>query len=316
MPDVVIGVDVSKRWLDVSLAGGRARRVEMEAGALAALAAEAQERGALVVFEATGAYDAPLREALEAADVAYARVNPAQARPAQARAFAQGCGILGKTDAVDARVLAEMGARLDLSPTEPLAPARRALRSLAVRRRQLVEMRKQELARRDGLGPSPMQASIERHIAWLDGEVAALDSDIAALTAADPEISACARLLRSAPGVGPVVAAALLADCPELGKLGRRQLAKIAGLAPLARDSGQYKGARAIRGGRPDLRARLYNAAFSACRCDPEFKALRTRLTAEGKPFKAIIITAAHKLLRRLNAMIKSGQPYAPQPSP
>lgn len=307
MPDFVIGVDVSRRWLDVSFGGSRARRVEMEAGALADLAAEAAGRSALVVFEATGSYELPLREALEAAGVSYARVNPARAR-----AFAQSCGILGKTDAVDARVLAGMGARLELPLTEPLAPARRALRSLAVRRRQLVEMRKQELTRCDGLGPSSMRASALRHIAWLDGEVAALDAEIAALTAADPEIDACARLLRSAPGVGPVVAATLLTDCPELGKLGRRQLASLAGLAPLARDSGQYRGQRAIRGGRPDLRARLYNAAFCACRCDPEFKALRARLTAEGKAFKSIIIIAAHKLLRRLNAMMKSGQPYSP----
>lgn len=307
MPDFVIGVDVSRRWLDVSFAGGKAQRLEMEAGALAALACEAQERGALVVFEATGSYDAPLREALEAAGVAYARVNPARAR-----AFAEGCGIGGKTDAVDARILSEMGKRLDLPLTEPLAPARRALGTLAARRRQLVETRKQELTRRDGLAPSAARDSVERHIAWLDEEVAGIEAEIAALIAADPGIEAEARLLRSAPGVGPVVAATLLADCPELGKLGRRQIARLAGLAPLARDSGQYRGQRAIRGGRSELRARLYNAAVSACRCDAEFKALRSRLAAQGKHFKAIMITAAHKLLRRLNFMMKTRQPYKP----
>ena len=310
MPDVVIGVDVSKRWIDVSVGGAKARQLDMEADTLALFAAQARQQGALVVFESTGSYDAPLRAALEAAGVLYARVNPAQAR-----AFAQGCGILGKTDAVDARALAEMGKRLDLVPTVPLPPARRALKALAARRRQLVDTRKQELARCDAGSDAFVRASLDAHLAWLGAEIARVEAALREAIRADRDLAAAERLLRSAPGVGPVVAAALLSQQPELGQAGRRSQAALAGLAPLARDSGQRRGTRAISGGRPELRALLYLAALTAIRCDPEFAATHARFLAAGKAFKQSVIACANKLLRRLNAMLKSGQPYTAQNS-
>jgi transposase len=311
MAECVIGVDVSKRWIDVSVGGGKARRIEMEAGALAGFAREAKAQDALVVFEATGGYDAPLCAALEAVEAAYARVNPAQAR-----SFAQSCGIRGKTDAVDARMLAGMGARLDLVPTLPLPPARRALKALAARRRQLVEARKQELARLDTVGDAAIRASLLAHGDWLGAEIARIEAAMREAIREDRALAAAERLLRSAPGVGPVVAAALLSQQPELGQAGRRSQAALAGLAPLARDSGQRRGTRAISGGRPELRALLYLAALTAIRCDPEFAATHARLMAAGKAFKQSVIACAHKLLRRLNAMLKTGQPYAPQSTP
>lgn len=311
MPEVVIGVDVSKRWIDVSVGGAKARRLEMETEVLAALAVQARQQGALVVFEATGSYDAPLREALEAAGASYVRVNPAQAR-----AFAQGCGTSCKTDAVDARALAEMGKRLDLAPTVPLPPARRALKALAARRRQLVDTRKQELARCDAGNDAIARASLDAHLDWLNAEIARIEAALREAIRADRDLAAAERLLRTAPGVGPVVAAALLSQQPELGQADRRSQAALAGLAPLARDSGQRRGTRAISGGRPELRALLYLAALTAIRCDPEFAATHARFMAAGKAFKQSIIACAHKLLRRLNAMLKSGKPYTPQNTP
>jgi hypothetical protein len=202
--------------------------------------AEAAAReGARVVFEATGGYDRPLAAALAAAGVAYAKVNPAQARQ-----FARAIGVAAKTDRVDAGVLAEMGARLELAPAMPVTPARRELQALATRRRQLVGMRKQELTRSQQTQDPLAGASIARAIAFFDCEIKELDDRIAAAVAAEPELAEPARRLRTMPGVGPVIAAGLLAELPELGHLDRRAIAALAGLSPVADDSGHRRGRR------------------------------------------------------------------------
>jgi transposase len=197
MPQTIIGVDVAKDWIDTQEFGGGAARLAMEPKVLRRFARGAARAGALVVFEASGGYDRPLRAALEAAGAGFSRVNPGRAGQ-----FARATGRLAKTDRVDARVLAEMGARLDLAPGTLLSPARRALQGLAARRRQLVEMRKQEVTRRQQIAEREVVCSIGRHVRLLDREVAGLDARIAGLVAVEQELAPVERRLRTAPGVG------------------------------------------------------------------------------------------------------------------
>jgi transposase len=309
MPRQIVGVDVAKDWIDTQPLGGRPERIAMAQAALAAFAADAARAGALVVFEASGGYDRPLAAALEAAGAAHVRVDPARAR-----AFARASGRRAKTDRIDAAMLAEMGARLDLAETEPLSPARRALKTLAARRRQLVAMRKAERTRLRQVEQGFARASIERMLALLDAEIVALEAETAALVAREPELAAPTALLASAPGVGKVVAATLVAELPELGRRDRRRIAALCGLAPVARDSGRREGGRTIAGGRPVVRAALYIAALQASIRDPGLAAFRNRLEAAGKKPKQAIIAVAHKLLVMLNAMLRTGQPFVPSP--
>jgi transposase len=307
MAQMVIGVDVAKDWIDARPRGGKIERIAMEEEALRRFAERAVQEGARVVFEATGGYDRPLAAALAEAGVAYARVNPAQARQ-----FARATGVAAKTDRVDAGVLAEMGARLELAPVVPLSPARRELQALATRRRQLVGMRKQELTRKQQTQDPLAQASISRVIAFFDSEIKDLDARIAAAVAADPALVEPARRLRTAPGVGPVIAVGLLAELPELGRLDRRAIAALVGLAPMADDSGHRRGRRTIGGGRAIPRSLLYIAALHASRHDPGFRAFRARMQANGLTVKQALVATARKLLTVLNAMLRSGTDFIP----
>ncbi len=307
MQECVVGVDVSKHRLDVFDPRGGGGQVANEAVALESCAAGLARQRAFVVFEATGRYAWPLRDAPEAAGAAYHCANPAQARH-----FARACGVIGKTDRVDARLLASMGSTLALRPTAVLSGKRRRIKALGTRRRQLVDMKTQEKTRLHEVEPF-LREGIGLHIAWLSREIARLDTQIARETRADPELAAQQKLLLSAPGVGPVVAAALAAELPELGQLDRRKIAALAGLAPIARDSGTRTPVRRIGGGRPYLRSMLYLAALQASRRCDRFIAFRERLQAKGKTPKQAIIAVARKLLTTLNAMLKTNTPFAPE---
>lgn len=310
MTRTYIGVDVSKRWIDVfDPASGRSR-VAMESKALRAFVRSLADRDVIVTLEASGGYETPLVLALEAAGAAYARVNPARARH-----FARSIGQAAKTDRVDARMLAEMGARLELDPTEPLAPARRALKALAARRRQLVEMRKQEDTRLHQAPDHLVARSIRRMIVSLNRQIAWVEKEVAARIAQDREIAADIARLQQAPGIGPVVATTLIAELPELGQLSRRQIAALAGLAPVARESGQRDPTRKIGGGRPTPRAMLYLAALQASRFSQPFKTFRARLEARGRTPKQAIIAVARKLLTVLNAMLRDNVDYRSSPA-
>lgn len=305
MAQACIGVDVSKDWIDVWERGNGHARLANAPRDLLRFARDAAGRGVLVTFEATGSYDRALRAALDAAGVVYARVNPRQARD-----FARAMGLVGKTDRVDARMLGEMGARLALRRSEATPPARRALQALTARRRQLVEARKQETCRLKQAADAFLCRSHRRQIAVLTREIARVEAEIEALTERDPELAAAARRLRTAPGVGPVAAATLIAEMPELGTLDRRAAAALAGLAPVARDSGRRRPAREIAGGRPTVRSILYLAALAASRRHPRFKAFRDRLEGRGKCKKAAIVAVARKLLTCLNSMLRDSQDF------
>lgn len=242
---------------------------------------------------------------LEAGEVRFSRVNPRQARD-----FARAMGVIGKTDRVDARMLVELGARLRPAATQPLAAARRALQAQTMRRRQLVEIRKQEATRLHQTVDRQVRADITSLIAVLDRRIAKVEAQMPALVKADPEMQAVDRRLQTAPGVGPIMAATLLAEMPELGQLDRRRIAALAGLAPIARDSGKRVGPRSIGGGRPIVRTILYLAALQASRRSATFRDFRQRLQLAGKPTKTALIAIARKLLVTLNAMLAAGADY------
>ncbi|MEQ9159092.1 MAG: IS110 family transposase [Roseovarius sp.] len=306
MPQDVIGVDIAKDWIDVFfLSARRAERVPMATAELRAFAARA--RGALVVFEASGGYEHPLAEALDAADVTYARVNPRQARE-----FARATGRLAKTDRVDARVLAEMGRALALRPTPPADPGRARLAGLMGRRDDLGAMLRAEMARLRQARDASVRRDIGSMIALLRRRIGKLEAEIAAVIGADEALSDRSRLLRTMPGVGPLLAASLLARLPELGRLDRRAIASLAGLAPHACDSGRFRGKRRIWGGRAEVRRTLYLAGFIASRYDPALRAFRRKLQEAGKPAKLAIVACARKLLTVLNAMLRDQREHRP----
>jgi transposase len=304
MPQNVIGVDVAKEWIDVHcLDSGVSRHIKTTPKSLKAFAAACA--GALVVFEASGGAERPLAEALAAAGVAYARVNPRQARE-----FARAAGRLAKTDTVDAAILARMGRALNLAPTPPPETARVRLAELVARRDDLTEETAREAMRLQLARDSFVRDDIASLIRLLKKRIARIETEIAALIAAEERFAQTEQRLRSAPGVGPIVAASLIARLPELGHLSRGAIANLAGLAPHACDSGHMRGKRHIWGGRKEVRKSLYQAAFIATRYDPALKALRTRLQTAGKPFKVAIIAVARILLTQLNAIIREKRNY------
>lgn len=304
MPQPVIGCDLSRAFLDLcDLPSGRTQRIPNTRDAIAEWA-ETLAPDILVVFEATSGCDDILIAVLTERAHPFSRVNPRQARE-----FARATGVLAKTDRVDARVLAQMGAALDLPVTRPISPARATLADFLRRRRQLLDMRKAEKLRLHSAGHDDIAEQIDAMIALLSTQISVLDQRIKALIAADHALAEQAALMRAVPGIGPTVLAILLGELPELGTLCRRKIASLAGLAPHARESGTWKGARRIWGGRRKVREALYIAALSASRRVPALIAMRDRMRAKGKAPKTILIAVARQLLVILNAMIQKRQP-------
>ncbi|HQT07373.1 MAG TPA: IS110 family transposase, partial [Polaromonas sp.] len=233
--------------------------------------------------------------------------------PRQARDFAKATGRLAKTDRVDAAMLAAF-AKAIRPQARPLKDEQtRSLDEMVSRRRQLIANRVQETLRLDTAGTKPMQKSLKAHIAWLDKRIAEIDADLSRRLRASDVWRAKDDLLRGIPGVGAVTTVTLLAKCPELGTLNRREIAALAGVAPLANDSGKHHGKRFVWGGRADVRAVLYMATISAMRCNPGMKVFATRLRQAGKPPKVVIVACMRKLLTIMNAMVKNSEPWAPK---
>jgi transposase len=300
-----VGIDVSKLHLDIfDEAIGASERIANATQAITQLVAR-WRCDVLVVFEATGVYDLELREALRQAGVRFARINPARARD-----FARASGQLAKTDPIDARMLAAFARAMKPATEQVATPARNALARLAKRRDQLVSMRAQEKNRRSEAEDRAMAERIGRLIGILDDEIAEIEAEISALIKAEQEIAEDAQLMRSLPGIGPVACMQLLAQMPELGRVGPKQVAALAGLAPFNVDSGAYRGKRKIGGGRKRVRDALYMAALNAVRRADPFKAFYTRLRGAGKPAKLALIAVARKLLTVLNAMMRDRKPY------
>jgi transposase len=254
----------------------------------------------LVVLEATGGYERAAVAALAAAGLPVVVANPRQVRD-----FARATGQLAKTDQVDAAILALFAERIHPEPRPLADEATQALHAVLARRRQLLEMLVAERNRLPHAAP-PVRRDVQAHIHWLERRVRELDRDLDAQIQRSPVWRAKENLLRSAPGVGPVVSRTLLGALPELGTLTHKELAALAGLAPRARDSGRWRGHRHITGGRAAVRAALYMAALVATRHNPTIRPFYERLLAAGKPKKVALTACMHKLLTILNAMVHS----------
>ena len=298
-----VGVDVCKQHLDVCL-GATAQRVANDANGWNELIAKFKDAGVdLVVLEATGGYERGLVCALQAAGIAVARVNPRQARD-----FAKSMGVLAKTDQVDARTLRDFADVLARHKdrakyiTPMLDEQRQALAELMTRRRQLVDMRVAENNHLEHAGKRSVR-SITSVIKTLDKQLATIEQEVDSHI--DRHFKDQRTLLDSVKGVGPVTILTLTAALPELGSLGRRQIAKLVGVAPLADDSGPRKGKRRIWGGRAGVRAVVYMAALVAIQHNPAIKVFHSRLIAAGKPKKVAIVACMRKLLTILNAMLR-----------
>lgn len=306
---VFVGIDVSKASLDIAVHLTRDRwTVAYTEREVATLVARVTQLGpALIVLEATGGLEVPVVGALAAASLPVVVVNPRQVR-----AFAKATGHLAKTDTLDAAVLAHFAAAVR-PPLRPLPDAAtQGLAALVTRRRQLVDMLTAERNRLSSAPPG-VRKELQAHIRWLERRIAGLDTDLDQAIRTSPVWRAQEDLLRSAPGVGPVLARTLLAQLPELGTLSHKTIAALVGLAPLNRDSGLYRGRRRVWGGRAAVRAVLYMGTLVAVRYNPVLRAFYQRLRAAGKLPKVALTACMHKLLTILNAMLKHQQRWDPK---
>lgn len=305
-----VGLDVAKAHIDIAVRpGGAPLQVSHDDAGLATLVAHLLPlQPTLIVVEATGGYETDVVSALALAGLPVALINPRQVRD-----FAKAVGRLAKTDAIDAAVLALFAERIQPEPRPLPDEAQRELVALVTRRRQLVEMLTAE-RNRVLLARGAVRRDLEDHIQWLQRRLRDTDRDLRTLIQQSPLWRAHDNLLRSVPGVGPITAAVLIADLPELGRLSRRQLAALVGVAPLNRDSGTHRGVRTIWGGRAPVRGVLYMATLVATRFNPTLRAFYRHLRTAGKPHRVAIVAVMRKLLTILNAMIKTQQPWQPRP--
>jgi transposase len=297
---VFIGCDVSAAHLDLFDALARKhKRIDNSPVAIAAWLETLAGRDITVIFEATGRYDRHLRRVLEEHDRPYCRVNPARARD-----FARALGLLAKTDAIDARLLARMGETLVPLKSTPSDPVRDRLLSLHTRRDQLVAMRQQESLRLQTAEPAECN-SLESHIAWLDEEIDRIEKACRDHVGSDETMRQAHARLRSIPGIGPVTALTLISHMPELGQGSPKAIAALAGLAPFNADSGTQRGQRHIKGGRKRVRDALYMAALVAYRLKTPFASTAQAMLAKAKPFKVMIIAIARKILVTAHAILR-----------
>ena len=304
--DAAVGVDISKTHLDAWRADGDAKRFGNDAEGFEDFAAWVAPADPMVVYESTGHYHRGLEEAL-AGRLRLARVNAARARR-----FAQALGEEAKTDAVDARMLAAMGRALPLRQVEPRSPALRDLDELATARDGLVKDRVAALNRRAHVRDQLLRRRNRNRLAQIDRQLKALDARIGKLLAADPALARRAEVLASIPGFGPVTVAGLVVDMPELGRLDAKAAASLAGVAPMARESGNWKGRSYIKGGRARVRRLLHMAALSAIRFNPDMAAKHRRLVADGKPGKVALVAVMRKLLLLANVLLRDDRLWTP----
>jgi transposase len=308
---VFVGIDVAKAHLDVaSDAPGEPWQVANDEAGIAALVGRLQPlQPTLVVVEATGDLEAAVAAALAEAGIPVAIVNPRQVRE-----FARASGRLAKTDRLDAQILARFAAVMQ-PPVRALPDAdAQALTAVLTRRRQVQAMLVAE-QHRVATAAAVVRPQIEAHIAWLQGQRGELDHELRQQVRQSPLWQAQATLLQSVPGVGPIVATTLLAELPELGRLGQKPLAALVGVAPLNQDSGRLRGKRHVWGGRAQVRSVLYMAALSATKFNPVIRDQYTRLCAQGKAKKVALVACMHKLLTLLNALLTKNETWNPKPA-
>ncbi len=301
-----VGIDVSKGTLDVYLRpSGEQFQVPNQDLGIAELVKRLQAfEIEQVIVESTGGLELDVAQALQDANIGVSIINPRQGRD-----FAKASGKLAKTDSIDAAVLAHFGEAIQPPITVLASDQDRALQDAVARRRQLVEMLSAEKNRRSSLR-AKMRQHIERHIQWLDEEIRALDEEIEQLSQTQAEWQSQITLLKSVPGVGPVIATTLIAALPELGRVSDKRISALVGVAPFNRDSGKFRGNRTIWGGRANVRVVLYMGTLTGVRCNPILKAFYEHLLGQGKTKKVALVACMHKLIRILNAIIRDRQPW------
>ena len=309
MTDHNLGVDISKSHLDVfRLEDGAAQRFDNSVAGFRALTRWLGKTPvARVVFEPTGAYH-------KAFEVALGDKFPlVKVNPLQARRFAEAYGTRARTDAVDARMLARMRAAFDLEPQAPCSKEIRILKDLHVARAGPIKDRTRLRNRAQTQDISVLKRQTKTRLTLVERQIAELDAEIATLIEAQESPARRCDILRSMPGVGAVTAAAMLTLMPEIGTLDRKQVASLAGLAPITRQSGQWQGKAFIGSGRKPLRDALYMPALVAIRSNPDLKAKYTHLRTAGKPAKVAIVAVMRKLIEMANALVKADRKWTPK---
>jgi transposase len=307
MDIITVGIDVSKDRLDVAVRpSGEVFAVERNGEGLEQLTARLRGLSPhLVALEATGGFETVAAAALAAAALPVVVVNPAQIR-----AFAKAVGQRAKTDPIDAAVIAHFAEATKPEPRALPDAATRLLADLVARRRQIVAMIGAERQRERRLTTPHLRKSIARLVKALEKELVSVDSEIDDSVRGSPVWRAKEDLLASVPGVGPTIARTLIAELPELGQLGRKQIAALAGLAPFTRQSGQWRGRSFIGGGRTAVRTVLFMGAMVAKQHNPVLQAFFDRLVAAGKPKMVALVAVARKLLTILNAILRDNRPW------
>lgn len=308
--EVYVGIDVSKRRLDVHLCPmGEAWSVEYDEAALKGLVVRLQALPvARVVLEATGKVQAVAVATLAAAGLPVSVVNPRQVRD-----FARATGRLAKTDRLDAEVIAHFAEAVKPPVGQVPDAESERLSELLARRRQLVEMLTAEKNRLGSTRDAALRKGVRSHIQWLEKALSKLDEELSGMIRQSPPWQEKDELLRSVPGIGPVASCTLIAELPELGRLTRREIALLVGVAPINRDSALRRGQRTIWGGRAPVRCALYMAALVGTQRNLVLRAHYHRLRAAGKPPKVALVACMRKLLMILNAMVRTGQTWQPQ---
>jgi transposase len=298
----IVGIDIGKHWLDVACEGtSEVERHANETAAIAALLASFDATRDIVVFERCGGYERQLEAALAAAGVPWAVVHSARVK-----AFRQVQGIKAKTDAIDARLLQAFGRnRLDAGKLRLGRIADVVLDALMARHRQLKAALHAEQCRRETAAIEVVQASIARMIAQLERELAAIAAELSVHEGQDPLLAFKEAVMCERKGVAQATARALLAELPEIGRLDRREIASLGGIAPRVHQSGRTDHRRGLAYGRSCVKVILFNPARTAMQWDPEIRAFCRRLRARGKPGKVIMVAVMRKLLVRLNAAVR-----------
>ena len=306
MTKSTIGVDISKDHLDACRwPGGETTRVINDPAGHRRLIRWIGGDVARVAFEATGAYHAAFERALHRADVPYSKLNPARVRR-----FAEALGTHAKTDRIDARLIARMGAMLEPAPQAPRPAILAELHELQLARTALMRERTAATNRAGRLTLALLKRQHAARLRQIERALTEIDTAIATLVASDPGLARKAEVLRSIPGVSTITAAAILAEMPELGTLEAASAASLTGLAPFTRESGKWKGQAKIGGGRADLRRALYLPALSAARHNPDLKAVYDRLRAKGKPAKVALVALMRKLVILANALVRDDRTW------
>jgi len=308
----VLGIDISKEWIDAHLLPGeKSWKISTASDPLQQWVDHLPAGITLAVMEASGGLEMPIAATLSKAGIPVAIMNPRQIR-----AFATALGQHAKTDALDAKVIARFGELIRPIPRPLPTETRAFLDELVTRRRQLIETSVAEQNRLSTMRSIQTRQSIETHLLWLKSQVKEIEKQLEDLIKKSPSWMVDKKLLTSVPGVGPITSSIMLAALPELGRLSHREISSLVGLAPMPRESGKWLGKRFIRGGRANVRSAIYMCIVSAIRFNPVIKAFYIRLLAHGKEKKVAMVACMHKMLIILNSIIRDQKPWHFNPIP